>query len=240
IGYDHTQFLGKTPKKIAGEKAAIIKAGIPAIIGETQEEIKDVFIDRAREAGSPLSFADQEISTDLEPVLKGDWQKRNLITAIATINALISGGYKVSNENLRSGVINVITNTGLLGRWQILQNEPLAICDIGHNPDGIREVLKMINSTPHQKLHFVLGLVADKNAGPVLELLPRSARYYFCKADIPRALDAKKLQLIAEEKGLKGSRYDSVKDAYSAAIKNAGDDDLVFVGGSTFVVAEVL
>ena len=174
IGYDHTQFLGDTLKKIAGEKAAIIKASIPAIIGETQEEVKDVFIDRAKEAGSPLSFADQGNYPGIEPCLAGDWQKRNLKTALAAIIALGKAGFNISEDQIRSGIENTVSNTGLLGRWQILQNKPLAICDIGHNRDGVREVLKMIDQTPHQTLHFVLGLVADKNAEPVLELLPES------------------------------------------------------------------
>ena len=240
IGYDHTQFLGETPEKIAGEKAAIIKAGIPAIIGETQEEVKDIFINRAREVGSPLSFADQGNYPEIKPCLAGDWQKKNLKTVLAAINALSKIGFNISEDQIRFGIKNTVNNTGLLGRWQILQNKPLAICDIGHNRDGVREVLKMIDQTPHQDLHFVLGLVADKNAEPVLELLPKSATYYFCKADIPRGMDAGKLQLIAEEKGLKGNRYDSVKEAYLAALENANDNDLVFVGGSTFVVAEIL
>ncbi|MCK5080252.1 MAG: bifunctional folylpolyglutamate synthase/dihydrofolate synthase [Bacteroidales bacterium] len=240
IGYDHTQFLGDTLKKIAGEKAAIIKSGIPAIIGETQEEVKDVFIDRAKKIGSPLSFADQGNYPGIEPCLAGDWQKRNLKTALAAIIALSKTGFNISEDQIRSGIENTLSNTGLLGRWQILQNKPLAICDIGHNRDGVREVLKMIDQTPHQTLHFVLGLVADKNAEAVLELLPESATYYFCKADIPRGMDVHELKEQASKYHLSGKSYKSVKEAYQAALGNANENDLVFVGGSTFVVAEIL
>ncbi|MBE9483619.1 MAG: bifunctional folylpolyglutamate synthase/dihydrofolate synthase [Bacteroidetes bacterium] len=240
IGYDHTQFLGDTLKKIAGEKAAIIKAGIPAIIGETQEEVKDVFIDRAKETGSPLSFADQGNYPGIEPCLAGEWQKRNLKTALAAIIALGKTGFNISEDQIRSGIENTLSNTGLLGRWQILQNKPLAICDIGHNRDGVREVLKMIDQTPHQTLHFVLGLVADKNAEPVLELLPESATYYFCKADIPRGMVVHELKEQASKYHLSGESYKNVKEAYRAALDNANENDLVFVGGSTFVVAEIL
>jgi len=240
IGYDHTQFLGNTLEKIAGEKAAIIKSGIPAIIGETQDEVENVFIDRAKEAGSPLSFADQEISTDLDPGMEGEWQQRNLITAQASINALIKTGFNISEDQIRSGIENTVSNTGLLGRWQILQNKPLAICDIGHNHDGIREILKVIKSTPHQKLHFVLGLVSDKNVEPVLELLPTSASYYFCKADIPRGMDVHELKEQASKYHISGESFKSVKEAYTSALQSADKNDLVFVGGSTFVVAEVL
>ncbi len=240
IGYDHTQFLGDTLKKIAGEKAAIIKSGIPAIIGETQEEVKDVFIDRAKKIGSPLSFADQGNYPGIEPCLAGDWQKRNLKTALAAIIALSKARFNISEDQIRSGIENTLSNTGLLGRWQILQNKPLAICDIGHNRDGVREVLKMIDQTPHQTLHFVLGLVADKNAEAVLELLPESATYYFCKADIPRGMDVHELKEQASKYHLSGKSYKSVKEAYQAALGNANESDLVFVGGSTFVVAEIL
>ena len=170
IGYDHTQFLGESLQEIAGEKAAIIKAGIPSIVGETQEDIKNVFTDRAKNVGSKLIFADQEFSAEFEPSLSGDWQKKNLVTVIAAIHRLKSKGFIISEENIRDGIQKVIINTGLKGRWQILKNTPLAICDIGHNLDGIREVLKMIEKTPHKKLHFVLGLVADKNVEPVLNI----------------------------------------------------------------------
>jgi dihydrofolate synthase/folylpolyglutamate synthase len=240
IGYDHTQFLGDTLEKIAGEKAAIIKTAIPAIIGETQEEVKHVFIERAQEVNTSISFADQEQKEDIPPGLMGEWQKWNTTTALAAIKKLVDLGFEIQIEQIKAGIQNTVQNTGLLGRWQILKQKPLAICDIGHNREGIREVLKMIDQTPHKKFHFVLGLVADKNVNPVLELLPKGATYYFCKADIPRGMDVEELKKKASELDLHGDSYDSVSQAYETALGNAGEDDLVFIGGSTFVVAEIL
>lgn len=240
IGFDHTQFLGNTLEKIAAEKAAIIKKGIPAIIGETQKEIEDVFIKRAKEVETNLSFADQLDLPEVEPGLQGSWQKRNTRTAVAALKNLVGLGFDITDEHIRVGVKNTLSNTGLLGRWQTLNEKPQAICDIGHNRDGIREVLNMICHMPHHNLHFVIGLVADKNVDPVLQLLPKDATYYFCKADIPRGLDAEKLKKSAHEYGLIGSVYPSVKEAYQQALKDASENDLVFVGGSTFVVAEIL
>ena len=240
IGYDHTQFLGDTLDKIAAEKAAIIKTGIPAIIGETQNEVEDVFTERAKYAGTTLSFADQMNLPQMESGLQGSWQKRNTKTAVAVIKTLGGLGFNISDDHIRRGIKNTISNTGLLGRWQTLNDKPLAICDIGHNHDGIREVMNMITKTPHNKLHFVLGLVADKNVDPVLQLLPKEAKYYFCKANIPRGLDAMDLKEKAIAHELKGTVYHSVIEAYQQALENASDDDLVFVGGSTFVVAEIL
>jgi dihydrofolate synthase/folylpolyglutamate synthase len=240
IGYDHMQFLGDTLEKIAREKAAIIKGDIPAIVGETQDELEHVFRQRAKKVHTSLVFADQLDIDDVEPGLRGEWQKRNTHTAQVSINKLIELGFDISHEQIKEGILNTVSNTGLLGRWQTLQQKPLVICDIGHNRDGIREVLNMINQTPHKKLHFVLGLVADKNVKPVLELLPKDATYYFCKADIPRGMDVAKLKKAAIEAGLHGDSYSSVKQAYESALAIAAEDDLVFVGGSTFVVAEVL
>lgn len=240
IGYDHTQFLGETLEEIAGEKAAIIKSGIPAIIGETQDEIKHVFIERAKEVGTSIGFADRMALPDIKPGLAGKWQEKNTKTALAALESLQNIGFDITKDQIQSGINNTVINTGLLGRWQILQYNPLTICDIGHNRDGIREVLRMIEETPHQQLHFVFGLVADKNVEPVLELLPENAIYYFCKADILRGMQVQKLKETASSAGLIGMTYNSVVDAYQAALKNADENDLVFVGGSTFVVAEIL
>jgi dihydrofolate synthase / folylpolyglutamate synthase len=240
IGYDHMQFLGDTLEKIAGEKAAIIKPGVPAIVGETQDAVRHVFTEQAKRANTSLVFADRAYHTSLEPALRGPWQRRNMVTAIAALDRLRIAGFSISPDHIRQGIENVVKNTGLLGRWQVLQEDPLAICDIGHNRDGIGEVLGMIGLTPHKNLHFVLGLVADKNIDPVLELLPVTAEYYFCKAGIPRAMDATELRKAASAYGLRGNIFATVKEAYHAALQNAGKNDMVFVGGSTFVVAEVV
>lgn len=240
IGYDHMQFLGASLQEIASEKAAIIKAGIPAIIGESQPEVIQVFIDRAKKVNTDLVFADRLEMPELETDLSGDWQRRNSRTAAAAISLLQGIGFEIGQQHLSSGLKKVRVNTGFEGRWQVLKDKPLTICDIGHNLDGMKEVLKMIGKTPHKKLHFVLGLVADKHAGAILNILPESAIYYFCKANIPRGMDAKILQQQASEAGLSGNVFESVKDAYHKAITEAASDELVFVGGSTFVVAEII
>ena len=187
-----------------------------------------------------LAFADRLEMPELETDLSGDWQRRNSRTAAAAISLLQGIGFEIGQQHLSSGLKKVRVNTGFEGRWQVLKDKPLTICDIGHNLDGMKEVLKMIGKTPHKKLHFVLGLVADKHAGAILNILPESSIYYFCKANIPRGMDAKILQQQASEAGLSGNVFESVKDAYHKAITEAASDELVFVGGSTFVVAEII
>jgi dihydrofolate synthase/folylpolyglutamate synthase len=240
IGYDHMQFLGDTLEKIAGEKAAIIKPGIPVVIGERQEEVEHVFLARAMEMASSLCYAPPAPDEGLRPLLEAAGKDKNLATVQAAIEQLRLNSFKISAENRAQGIRNVTKNTGLRGRWERLRHDPLTICDVGHNRDGMIEVMKMIAKTPHEKLHFVLGMVADKHIDPVLALLPATAEYYFCKADIPRGMDAVKLQQAASGFNLHGTVYATVQEAYHSALQNAGKNDLVFVGGSTFVVAEVL
>jgi len=240
IGYDHMQFLGDTLEKIAREKAAIIKPGIPVVIGERQESVEHVFEERAMEMASSLCYGPPAPDKGLQPLLEAAGKDKNLATVQAVIEQLRLNNFYISDEQRAQGIMNVTKNTGLRGRWEKLRDEPLTICDVGHNRDGITEVMKMIDKTPHRKLHFVLGMVADKHIEPVLALLPATAEYYFCKADIPRGMDALKLRQAASGFGLKGTVYPTVMDAYQSALQHAGKDDLVFVGGSTFVVAEVL
>lgn len=241
ISTDHTQFLGHTLEKIASEKAGIIKAGVPVVIGETQKETEPVFREKANETGSEIFFAGQLIKEHpYQTSLKGNYQKKNMKTALQAIAVLQNKGFRITEDNIRSGFLKVVENTGLMGRWQKLSDAPLTICDAGHNKDGIKEVVKQLSETPHKKLHFVLGMVSDKDHDEILELLPREAVYYFCKPDIPRGLEVNELKTKAEKFGLKGEKYPSVMDAFRAAQKNAGKDDLVFAGGSTFVVAEVV
>ena len=263
IGLDHVQFLGDTLEKIAGEKAGIIKPGIPVVIGETQSETQQVFEDKARECQSPIRFADQVFDCDkihiesdskqmfdiwkeselyLEAVeipLLGNYQSKNLTTVMCAID-LLRQSFDINDDDIRNGVANVIRNTHLMGRWQILNDDPLTIADTGHNVDGIKEVVKQLAEMSYHKLHFVLGMVNDKDIDHVLQLLPRHAEYYFCKADIPRGLDANLLAQKAFELGLRGKVYDSVRDAYRSAVNAALFDDVVFVGGSNFIVAEVV
>ena len=266
IGLDHTQFLGNTLAEIAGEKAGIIKTGIPVVIGETHPETRSVFNEFAQKLKSEITFADQQVllvkthftkhrpplleaelhssltnqEYNLTSPLSGKYQLKNLATVICTIEKLQEKGFKIQKEHSIAGIRKVVRNTGLMGRWQTIAKNPLTIADIGHNPDGIREVLEQISLTPHRKLHFVIGVVNDKDVRTMLGQLPADANYYFCKADIPRGLDAVELALQANEFSLKGKAFESVKEALKTAWLTAGPDDLVMVGGSSFVVAEVL
>lgn len=240
IGKDHMQFLGDTLEKIALEKAGIIKKNVPIIIGETQPEIKHVFVSKAKDLGSAIYFADQIIQQGLESDLKGSYQKKNIKTVLASVHELKKLEFAISDEQIKSGLLHVVRNTGLMGRWQTLGLDPKIICDTGHNEAGIREVISQLESLTYNKLHFVLGAVNDKEIDSVLELLPKNAVYYFCQAKIPRALDVNELKNKAKSYRLNGNAYSSVKNAYEEAKKTANKHDLIFIGGSTFVVAEVL
>ncbi|MHC1775929.1 MAG: folylpolyglutamate synthase/dihydrofolate synthase family protein [Lentimicrobium sp.] len=263
IGLDHTQFLGNTIAEIAREKAGIIKPGVPVVIGETDQESAEVFLVTAAENHAEITFADQEVevrrklsNTDitrlkvtitglgkkstLDCPLTGDYQLKNLATVFAAVKKLEALLPVLSHLKLEAGIKNTIQNTGLKGRWHTLKENPLTICDIGHNPHGLRLVVDQIKSIRYEQLHFVIGVVNDKDISTMLSMLPEEAIYYFCKASIPRGLDAGLLQAEANPHGLKGEKYESVKDALNAAWKAAGEKDLVFIGGSTFTVAEVI
>jgi len=254
IGKDHMQFLGDTLPEIAGEKAGIIKENTPVLIGEKQVKIQAVFEEKAKEYSVVLSYAEdlvdlkmenpdnysvsyskKEIFESLNFPLRGIYQIKNLKTAIAAAILL-----NLPLNAIKNGIENVLINTHFAGRWQILSQNPLTICDTAHNEDGLAYVVKQLGETPHKNLHFILGVVNDKVIDKILELLPKEAIYYFCKADIPRGLEVEILQEKAREIGLKGEAYASVNAALKAAQKAAADEDLVFVGGSTFTVAEVV
>ncbi|HTL81779.1 MAG TPA: folylpolyglutamate synthase/dihydrofolate synthase family protein [Bacteroidia bacterium] len=246
ISYDHMNLLGNTLKKIAGEKAGIIKKNIPVVIGETQPEVKNVFITKAKKENAPIIFADvaKKNISDRQIIkfncpLKGNYQFRNIRTVLASVD-LLRKNFPITEKQLHRGIKNVVKNTGLRGRWETISKKPLTICDTGHNEAGIREVVAQLNKMKFSELHFVLGVVNDKDPGKVLRLLPKKAQYYFCKAKLPRAMDADELRKRAGEFGLSGKNYSSVKNALKAARKNTGKNDLVFVGGSTFVVAEAI
>ena len=237
IGYDHTQFLGDTLPEIAFEKAGIIKKNTPIVIGEKQKEVADVFFKKALEMNATISFASDK-KYDVETDLLGAYQKKNGTTAIHVIKSL--KGFIVSENQLHKGLLNVVKNTNLKGRWQILQVAPRVICDTAHNKEGLYYVMHQLASLPAKKLHIVLGVVTDKKLEEILPLFPQDASYYFCKPNIPRGLDEQVLQSKANHFGLLGSTYNSVNEAYLAAISNAEKEDVVFVGGSTFVVGEVV
>jgi len=240
IGKDHTQFLGETLEKIASEKAGIIKVNIPVVIGETQQETKQVFIKKALENNAKIYFADKILENTYESDLKGIYQEKNQKTVLIAIQQLVECGFSISEDNIKKGLLCVVKNTGLLGRWQILSENPLTICDTGHNEAGIKEVLEQIALTKHNKLHFVFGAVNDKEIDSILAMLPKNALYYFCQAIIPRALDVNILYEKAKEFDLNGAKYESVEGAINEAKSNSSINDLVFIGGSTFVVAEAL
>ncbi len=266
IGMDHMQFLGDTPEKIAAEKAGIIKTGITVVVGETQPAVARVFEAKAAEMQAPLVFADRLFDArrldrgsdtsgnmqlfdvwkhsepyleNLELELSGHYQQKNLVTALCAID-LMKAHFAIEEKHIREALAHVVQSTGLLGRWQQLGRNPLVIADAGHNIDGMREVVYQLLNLRYNQLHMVIGMVNDKNVESILQLLPRHATYYFCQASIPRAMQAEVLAAKAFEVGLRGEIYHSVNNAYKTALNNARFDDMVFIGGSTFVVAEVV
>ena len=240
IGFDHTQFLGTTLPEIAYEKAGIIKNNVPLVIGEYQEEVFSVFKEKATTTKSILTIASKEITADLVSDLKGNYQSKNSKTAYQTCKILKSKGFSISDENILKGLQNVIKNTGLLGRWQILKDNPKVICDTAHNKEGLTYVLAQLKSQKFNKLQIVLGVVNDKNLDDILPMFPKNASYYFCKPNIPRGLPSKILKEKAKEFNLIGNDFNSVNKAFEKALEDAQKNDLIFVGGSTFVVAEVV
>jgi dihydrofolate synthase/folylpolyglutamate synthase len=240
IGYDHTQFLGNTLEKIAGEKAGIIKENIPVIIGQTQDETKAVFIDKAKSTNSKIYFADQIIDKVLESDLKGSYQIHNIKTVMQSVEVLRYLDFKISNINLKKGLLNVVKNTGLQGRWQVIGTQPKIICDTAHNKEGLTCVFEQLQSENFDKLHIVFGVVNDKDLNSIIPLLPKDVTYYFCKPNVQRGLDEQRLRMIFKEHQLKGQSYKSVGEALINAKLNASKKDLIYVGGSTFVVAEII
>jgi len=264
IGLDHTAFLGSTLSSIAEEKAGVIKEGVPVVIGETHSKTKPVFRKKANQVKTQLYFADNayklepsEVFNPLKNAFKvydaekgkylfelttdllGAYQRKNLATVLKSLDLLTN--YFLFNEDaIKRGLSNVKQNTGFLGRWQVLDTSPLVICDTAHNAEGIALNVEQIGKMNYSKIHFVLGFVNDKSLDSVLSLFPKEASYYFTKADIPRALDEKKLKKQAAEAGLRGNSYSSIDKALTEARMMAKNEDLIYVGGSTFVVSEIL
>ncbi len=240
IGIDHTQFLGNTLKAIAFEKGGIIKPNVPVVIGETQKETKAVFINLAKENNSDISFADKEVEESFKSDLIGSYQQKNIKTAIQSIKKLQEKGFYIPQEPIKKGLLRVVENTGLMGRWQLLQTNPKVVCDTGHNREGLSYVMKQLKKEQFETLHIVFGVVNDKDISSIIDLLPKKATYYFCKPSISRGLDAVVLKSVFNDYGLQGGAYNSVTEAYNMALMNAESNDFVFVGGSTFVVAEII
>ena len=263
IGLDHTRFLGGTIEKIAIEKAGIIKRNVPVVIGESHPDSGPVFIDKAGDMGSEIVFADKEIRHDFFMMqmdrkvsgsfqsakavyrdlicdLSGSYQKKNIITAIRAIEIVSERETGVSTDSIYSGFSQVKKLTGLRGRWEEISYNPLVICDTAHNPDGIKEVVSQIKNTPYKNLHIIWGMVNDKDTLAILNLLPKNATYYFTRADIPRSLDETELMQFGLSTGLKGKAWSGVETAYGKALSEAEKEDLIFVGGSSFVVGDLL
>lgn len=243
ISLDHVQFLGDTLEKIAGEKAGIIKPGIPVVIGETTPETRPVFQKKAEEVGAPIHFAEEEVKEvhpDWEYELKGFYQEKNRRTLWAALPLLQEGGYQISESDIQAGFAHVVELTGLMGRWQKLQEHPTVICDTGHNVGGIQYIAEQLRRQVFRRLHIVIGMVNDKDVRGVLALLPREATYYFTQASVKRALPAGQLARLAAEAGLQGTCYPDVPSAVRAAQKESLPEDFIFVGGSSFIVADLL
>lgn len=263
IGFDHMNLLGNTLPSIAEEKAGIIKNKVPVVISQTQLEVISVFNNKAKELKAPIEFADknyklisslhqnQFLTIELLDKksntkhiynldLEGSYQIKNVMGVLNTIEILKQKGFIIEENDVSLALTQVQKLTGLQGRWQILQTKPLVIVDTGHNEDGIKEVLENVKRYTYKTLHFVLGVVNDKDISKILKLLPKEATYYFCKASIPRALDENELSAQAKKIGLIGKTFKTVPDALASAIKNAKANDLIFVGGSTFTVADIL
>lgn len=263
IGFDHMNLLGDTLVKIGTEKAGIIKERIPVIVSQYQPEVAPIFNEKAKQLKAPISYGDKiyktvgftknkeglnvevlnkknNVTLNYQLDLGGTYQTKNILGVLTALEEIVKAGFIVSEENIKDGLKQVVKLTGLSGRWQTLNEKPLVICDTGHNEDGIKEVLKNIAATPHKNLHMVIGMVNDKEVTKVLSLLPKTATYYFTKASIPRALNENELATQAKALGLKGESFDTVQNAIETAKKKAKANDLIFVGGSTFVVADAL
>lgn len=263
IGMDHMSLLGYTLESIAGEKAGIIKSGIPVVIGRTQKEIHHVYLQKTASCNTSMQYADEaykavrkKMGTNTQTVdifsnshdvikalnipLPGNYQLENIQTVVAATRQLFNRGFNIKEQHLRQGVEHVIKNTQLEGRWQILSHKPLTICDTGHNEDGIRAIVAQLEQMNYEQLHMVFGVVSDKDVDVILQLLPKNAVYYFTRANIPRSLDAETLKNKALKAGLHGVAYPDVPSAMDAAKKNAKVNDLIFIGGSTFVVADAI
>lgn len=240
IGMDHLGMLGDSIEVIAAEKAGIIKMNTPVVIGEFTEKTKAIFKEVAKKNDAPIHWVNQSKTLSYTLDLIGAYQKYNALTVLEAIDILKKQDYKISKKAITNGLLRVVANTGLMGRWQVLKHEPLTVCDTAHNSHALKRVVYQIKQQKYNRLHFVIGMVSDKEVDKALEQLPQEATYYFCAPAIIRALDVATLQAMALKHKLKGDIYSNVKKAYEAAIENSTHEDMIFIGGSNFVVAEVL
>lgn len=240
IGFDHVNILGNTLPKIAAEKGGIIKENTPVVIGEYQEETFPVFKRLAESKNAPLYLAEDFCGRSYTSDLKGQYQKWNIRTVSMALDVLKDLGWELREEAVEKGLKNVIFNTGLRGRWEVLQEDPRVICDTAHNKEGLVYAMKQLQEEKFEDLHLVIGVVNDKDLTSVLPIFPKSAKYYFSRPNVPRGLAAEELQKTAAENGLFGKVFSSVTEAYEAALQEASAKDVVYVGGSTFTVAEII
>ena len=238
IGLDHQDLLGNTLEKIAYEKAGIIKEGVPVVVSEYQEEVASVFKEITSEKKTTLTFASEKVFKKYSSPLQGNYQEKNIKGVLEVISQLSS--FNIQEGNIVKGLSNVIKNTGLLGRWQILAKRPLTVCDIAHNKEGLSLVLSQVGQQEFKELHLVIGFVKEKDLDGILPLFPKKAIYYFCKPGVPRGLDVEILKEKAALYNLLGESFSSAKQAYEAAKQRADPEDLIFIGGSTFTVSDVL
>ena len=240
VSIDHVKFLGNTIEDIAIEKAGIIKSHIPVVIGEKQNDVSNVFINKAEEKKSKIFFAEDFNIKEYECELKGSYQKKNIKTAIVAIELLNDTEIKINEKNIIDGLNKIIQNTGIRGRWEIIGNKPLIICDVAHNIDALSIVINDIMSIKSNKIHFVLGFVNDKNLDSIVDIFPESSNYYFAKPNIERGLDELELQELFKNNNRIGESYSSIEQAFKSAIKQSDPNDVIYIGGSTFVVSEVI
>lgn len=258
ISFDHTQFLGDTLTKIAKEKAGIIKRGIPVVIGEAEGDVRCVFTEKATETEAPITFAEEKnqivsyyrendrfilktvANGTLSDELSGDCQIKNANTVLNAIHVLQTQGVNIPQKAIEKGFANVCELSGLMGRWMITGESPRVVCDTGHNTGGMQYIVRQLAKEKYRRLHIILGFVKDKDITHILDMFPLYATYYFTNADIPRALPAKELKALATARGLDGNDYISVAEAYKAAMTATTPDDMIFIGGSTFIVADFL
>ena len=240
IGFDHTAFLGNDLPSIAAEKAGIIKPNTPVVIGQKNRETSPVFIASAKEYNADIHFAEKFEHQQYQTDLKGEYQKINIQTVYASLKVLEQIGWELTEKSISKGLKTVKATTGLRGRWDILKGKPKVICDTAHNKEGLKFVMKQLSAEQFESLHIVLGVVNDKDLNSILPLFPKDATYYFAKPDVPRGLEAKSLQREAMKFDLSGNVYTSVEAAYQTALNISEDEDLIFIGGSNFTVAEVI
>ncbi len=263
IGFDHTQFLGDTLEKIAGEKAGIIKANTPVVVGQTQNETEPVFRKKAHDMNAPIYFADQNlaltshgnysdkivfdihdgsnlIAKDYVCPLSGAYQRKNLVTLFQALLVLKLLGFNIGNNNIQQGIENVVTNTSFRGRWEIIGREPLTVCETAHNSDGIKSMLEKLDTIQFNKLHIIYGCVNDKDFVQILNMLPEKAIYYYTEPSVPRKMPVEQLSETAAKNGMAGESYTDVHQAIAAAKANADKDDMILITGSIFLIADVM